>query len=102
MFVTECSFRTPFCTTEKGCYEFMYIMLYDNSNVLLRSTAVDVSGEIYCANQLSFNMQRELNIAFNDIAPDLFLTVYGQSERRMELKLNDPLNYKIKYLQMKN
>ena len=96
MFVTECSFSTPFYTTEKGFYKFMYIMLYDNSNVLLRSTAVDVSGEIYYANQLSYKIQRELNIAFNDIAPDLFLTVYGASERKMELKLNDPINYKIK------
>ena len=71
-------------------------MLYNSSNVLLRSTAVDVSGEIYYANQLSFKIQSELNTAFNDIVPDLFLTVYGQSERKMELKLNDPLNYKIK------
>ena len=96
MFVTECSFSTPFYTTEKGFYERFYIMLYNSSNVLLRSTAVDASGEIYYANQLSYNIQTELNTAFNDIVPDLFLTVYGQSERRMELKLNDPLNYKIK------
>ena len=96
MFVTECSFSTPFYTTEKGFYERFYIMLYNSSNVLLRSTAVDVSGEIYYANQLSFKIQSELNTAFNDIVPDLFLTVYGQSERKMELKLNDPLTYKIK------
>ena len=96
MFVTERSFSTPFYTTEKGFYERFYIMLYNSSNVLLRSTAVDVSGEIYCANQLSYKIQTELNAAFNDITPDLFLTVYGQSERNMELKLNDPLNYKIK------
>ena len=55
-----------------------------------------MSGEIYYANQLSFKIQSELNAAFNDIAPDFFLTVYGQSEHKMELKLNDPLNYKIK------
>ena len=96
MFVTECSFSTPFYTTETGFYERFYIMLYNSSNVLLRSTAVDVSGEIHCANQLPFKIQSELNAAFNDIAPDLFLTVYGQSERKMELKLNDPLTYKIK------
>ena len=96
MFVTECSFSTPFYTTEKGFYERFYIMLYGNTNVLLRSTAVDVSGEIYYANQLSFKIQTELNAAFNDITPDLFLTVYGQSKRKMELKLNDPINYKIK------
>ena len=69
-------------------------MLYNSSNVLLRSAAVDVSGETYYANQLSYKMQTELNAAFNDITPDLFLTVNGQSERKMELKLNDPLNYK--------
>ena len=96
MFVTECSFSTPFYTTEKGFCERFYIMLYNSSNVLLRSTAVDVSGEMYFANQLSFKIQSELNTAFNDIVPDLFLTVYGQSERKMELKLNDPLTYKIK------
>ena len=96
MFVTECSFSTPFYTTEKGFYERFYIMLYNSSNVLLRSTAVDVSGEIYDANQLSCKIQSEFNAAFNDLAPDLFLTVYGQSERKMELKFNDPLNYKIK------
>ena len=84
MFVTECSLSTPFYTTEKGFYERFYIMLYNSSNVLLRSTAVDVSGEIYYANQLSFKIQSELNAAFNDIVPDLFLTVYGQSERKME------------------
>ena len=38
------------------------------------------------ANQLSLKIQSELNAAFNDIAPDLFLRVYGQSERKMELK----------------
>ena len=96
MFVTECSFSTPFYTTEKGFYERFYIMLYNSSNVLLRSTAVDVSGEIYYANQLSYKIQTELNAAFNDITPDLFLTVFGQSERNMELKLNDPMKYKIK------
>ena len=42
------------------------------------------------------NKQTELNAAFNDITPDLLLTVYGQSERKMELKLNDHLNCKIK------
>ena len=68
MVVTECSFSTPFYTTEKGFYECFYIMLYNSSNVLLRSTAVDVSGEIYYANQLSFKIQSELNTAFNDIA----------------------------------
>ena len=62
----------------------------------MRSTAVDVSGEIYYANQLSYKIQTELHTAFNDIVPDLFLAVYGQSERKMELKLNDPLTYKIK------
>ena len=98
MFVTECSFSTPFYTTEKGFYERFYIMLYNSSNVLLRSTPVDVSGEIYYANQLSYKIQTKLNAAFDDIAPDLFLTVNGQSERKMELKLNDPLNYKIKIL----
>ena len=96
MFVTECSFSTPFYTTEKGFYDIFYIVLYSSSNVLLRSTAVYVSGEICYANQLSFKIQSELNAAFNDIAPDLFLTVYGKSERNMELKLKDPLNYKIK------
>ena len=96
MFVTECSFSTPFYTTEKGFYERFYIMLYNRSNVSLRNTAVDVSGEIYYANQLSFKIQSELNTAFNDIVPDLFLIVYGQSERKMELKLNYPLSYKIK------
>ena len=94
MFVTKCSFSTPFYTT-KGFYERFYIMLYDSSNVLLRSTAVDVTGEIYYANQLSYKIQTELNAAFDDITPDLFLTVYGQSERKMELKLNDPLNCEI-------
>ena len=62
---------TPFFTTEKGFYERFYIM-YNSSNVLLRSTAVDISSEIYYANQLSFKMQSELNTAFKDIAPDLF------------------------------
>ena len=96
MFVTECTFSTPFYTTEKGFYERFYIMLYSSSNVLLRSTAVDVSGEIYYSNQLSYQIQTELNTAFNNITPDLFLTVYGQSKRKMELKLNDPINYKIR------
>ena len=50
MFVTECSFSTPFYTAEKGFYERFYIMPYSSSNVLLRGTAVDVSGEIYYAN----------------------------------------------------
>ena len=58
-------------------------MLYSSSNVLLRRTAADVSGKIYYAKQFSFKMQSELNTAFNDIAPDAFLTVYGQSERKM-------------------
>ena len=85
MFVTECSFSTPFYTTEKGFYERFYIMLYNSSNVLLRSTAVDVSGEIYYANQLSYKIQTELNTAFNDIVPDLFLTVYGQANAKWNL-----------------
>ena len=50
----------------------------------------------FITNPVSYKIQTELNAAFNDVTPDLFLTVYGQSERKMELKLNDPLNYKIK------
>ena len=46
-----------------------------------------MSGEIYYANQLSFKMQSELNVAFIDIAPDVFLTVYGQSERKTNLSI---------------
>ena len=85
MFVTECSFSTPFYTTEKGFYERFYIMLYKSANVLLRSTAVDVSGEIYYANQLSYKIQTGLNTAFNDIAPDLFLTVLDKANAKWNL-----------------
>ena len=97
MWVSEISLPTPVFTTEKGFYERFYIMLYNgNGTTLLRCVTIDVSGKVYYASQLAYDLQQQLNEAFNDISPHMFVVNYGSSVRTAEFRLGDPNTYKFK------
>ena len=48
MWVTEVSIPTSFKTTEVGFYEYLYVMIYDNSNAFVKNFWVYVGNKVFC------------------------------------------------------
>jgi hypothetical protein len=98
MFVTEVSIPAVWKTCEVGFFEKMYFMLYDDSDVLLRNFFIDLSNNIYYAEQLAFDINSKLNDAVRDLnaGNDIFVYAYSSATRTVELKVADGLSFKLK------
>jgi hypothetical protein len=73
-------------------------MLYDDSDVLLRIFFIDLSNNIYYAEQLAFDINSKLNDAVRDLnaGNDIFVYAYSSATRTVELKVADGLSFKLK------
>lgn len=98
MFVTEVSIPAVWKSTEIGFFEKMYFMLYDDNDVLLRNSYIDLSNAIYFAEQLAFDINKKMNDAVRDLnaGNDIFVYAYSSTTRTVELKVADGLNFKLK------
>ena len=97
MWVTEVSLPTSFKTTEVNFYEYLYVMIYDNTNTFVKNFRVYLGNKIYFSEQLCFDINEGLNSNTSDLsAGGIFVYAYDSATRTVEFKIKDGLNYKVK------
>ena len=97
MWITEVSLPTSFKTTEVGFYEYLYVMIYDNTDTFVKNFRVYVGNKVYFASQLCFDLHEGLNSNTTDLsAGGIFNYAYDEATRTVEFSIKDGLNYKVK------
>lgn len=96
--ITEVSLPTTWKTTENGLYEYLYYMLYNDSDVLLRTGRVYLGNKIYFAEQLCNDLVAGLNNDVRDLNSnnDIFVYAYDASTRTVSISVADGLNFRLK------
>ena len=97
MWITEVSLPTSFKTTEVGFYEYLYVMIYDNTDTFVKNFRVYLGNKIYFASQFCFDVNEGLNSNTSDLsAGGIFVYAYDEATRTVEYKIKEGLNYKVK------
>ena len=95
--ITEVSIPATFKTTEVGFFEYLYVMVFDNSDVFVKNFRVYLGNKIYFAEQLAFDMNEGMNSNTEDLsAGGIFSYSYSGATRTVEFKVKEGLNYKLK------
>ena len=95
--IVDISLPTSFKTTEIGFYEYLYVMIFDNSDVFVKNFRIYLGNKIYFAEQLAFDIHAGLNTNTEDLnAGGIFNYAYSSSTRTVEFSIKDGLNYKVK------
>ena len=95
--ITEVSIPATFKTTEVGFFEYLYVMVFDNSDVFVKNFRVYLGNKVYFAEQLAYDMNEGMNNNTTDLsAGGIFVYSYSSATRTVEFKVKDGLNYKIK------
>ena len=95
--ITEVSLPTTWKTTEVNFYEYLYVMVFDNSDVFVKNFRVYLGNKIYFAEQLAFDIHEGLNNNTGDLsAGGIFNYAYSSATRTIEISIKDGLNYKVK------
>ena len=97
MYVSDVSIGAVWKTTEIGFFEYLYVMVYDNNDTLVKNFRHYLGNKIYFAEQLCFDMVEGMNNNTTDLYADgIFVYAYSSATRTVEIKVKDGLNYKIK------
>ena len=97
MHAVDISLPAAFKTTEVGFYEYMYVMIYDNSDVFVKNFRIYLGNKIYFSEQLTFDIHQSLNTNTEDLnAGGIFNYAYSSATRTVEFSIKDGLNYKVK------
>ena len=97
MHVVDISIPAAFKTTEIGFYEYMYVMIFDNSDVFVKNFRIYLGNKIYFSEQLTFDIHAGLNTNTEDLnAGGIFNYAYSSATRTVEFSIKDGLNYKVK------
>ena len=95
--ITEVSLPTTWKTTEINFYEYLYVMIYDNSDTFVKNFRVYVGNKIYFSEQLCFDLNEGMNNNTTDLsAGGVFVYSYDSATRTVEFKIKEGLNYKVK------
>ena len=95
--ITEVSLPTTWKTTEINFYEYLYVMMYDNSDTFVKNFRVYVGNKIHFASQLCFDLNEGMNSNTSDLsAGGIFVYSYDEATRTVEFKIKEGLNYKVK------
>ena len=95
--ITEVSIPATFKTTEVGFFEYLYVMVFDNSDVFVKNFRVYLGNKIYFAEQLAYDMNEGMNNNTTDLsAGGIFSYAYSASTRTVEFKIKEGLNCKLK------
>ena len=95
--IVDISLPTSFKTTEVGFYEYMYVMIYDNSDVFVKNFRIYLGNKIYFSEQLCFDIHAGLNTNTEDLnAGGIFNYAYSSATRTVDFSIKDGLNYKVK------
>ena len=95
--IVDISLPTSFKTTEIGFYEYMYVMIYDNSDVFVKNFRIYLGNKIYFSEQLCFDIHAGMNTNTEDLnAGGIFNYAYSSATRTVDFSIKDGLNYKVK------
>ena len=95
--IVDISLPTSFKTTEIGFYEYLYVMIFDNSDVFVKNFRIYLGNKIYFSEQLCFDIHAGLNTNTEDLnAGGIFNYAYSSATRTVEFSIKDGLNYKVK------
>ena len=95
--IVDISLPTSFKTTEVGFYEYMYVMIFDNSDVFVKNFRIYLGNKIYFSEQLCFDIHAGLNTNTEDLnAGGIFNYAYSSATRTVDFSIKDGLNYKVK------
>ena len=97
MHVVDISIPAAFKTTEVNLYEYMYVMIFDNSDVFVKNFRIYLGNKIYFSEQLTFDIHQSLNTNTEDLnTGGIFNYAYSSATRTVEFSIKDGLNYKVK------
>ena len=97
MYITDVSIPAVWKSTEIIFYEYLYVMIYDDSNVFVKNFRIYLGNKIYFASQLCFDINEGLNSNTTDLsAGGIFVYSYDEATRTVEIKVKEGLNYKLK------
>ena len=95
--ITDISIPATFKTTEIGFFEYLYVMIFDNSDVFVKNFRIYLGNKIYFSEQLCFDIHAGLNSNTEDLnAGGIFNYAYSSPTRTVEFSIKDGLNYKVK------
>ena len=95
--ITEVSLPTTWKTTENNFYEYLYVMIYDNTDTFVKNFRVYVGNKIYFSEQLCFDLNEGMNNNTTDLsAGGIFVYSYDSATRTVEFSIKNGLNYKVK------
>ena len=97
MWITDVSIPAVWKSTEVNFYEYLYVMVYDNTDTFVKNFRVYLGNKVYFAEQLAFDMAEGMNNNTTDLnAGGIFAYAYSSATRTVEFKIKDGLNYKVK------
>ena len=95
--ITEVSLPTTWKTTENNFYEYLYVMIYDNTDTFVKNFRVYVGNKIYFSEHLCFDLNEGMNNNTTDLsAGGIFVYSYDSATRTVEFSIKNGLNYKVK------
>ena len=95
--ITDISIGATWKTTEVGFYEYMYVMVFDNTDTFVKNFRIYLGNKIYFAEQLAFDIHQSLNTNTEDLnTGGIFNYAYASATRTVEFSIKDGLNYKVK------
>ena len=95
--IVDICLPTSFKTTEVGFYEYMYVMIYDNTDTFVKNFRIYLGNKIYFSEQLCFDIHAGLNTNTEDLnAGGIFNYAYSSATRTVDFSIKDGLNYKVK------
>jgi len=78
-------------------YEYLYVMVYDNTNTIVKNFRIYLGNKIYFASQLCFDINEGLNSNSGDLSTGgIIVYSYDEATRTVEFKIKEGLNYKVK------
>jgi hypothetical protein len=97
LYITDVSIPAVWKSTEINFYEYLYVMIYDNTNTFVKNFRIYLGNKIYFASQLCFDVNEGLNSNTTDLsAGGIFVYSYDEATRTVEFKIKEGLNYKVK------
>ena len=83
--ITDISIPAAWKTTEINFYEYMYVMIFDNSDVFVKNFRIYLGDKIYFAEQLAFDIHAGMNTNTEDLnAGGIFNYAYSSATRTVE------------------
>ena len=95
--ITDISIPASWKSTKVNFYEYIYVMIFDNSDAFVKNFRVYLGNKIYYSEQLAFDIHAGMNSNTEDLnSGGIFNYAYDSATRTVEFSIKDGLNYKLK------